>query len=102
MKMRCEPIILTLEAKRQATKSSNRHCSETFAFVLEGEVCVEAAALTAAILQKKGESIYYQATKAHQIKNNFNGRSRLACLLATNSLFYKSGSERCEPNHYSF
>ncbi|MGY3748615.1 helix-turn-helix domain-containing protein [Vagococcus acidifermentans] len=76
-----EPIILTLE-ENGSYKEFEPSLSETFAFVLEGEVCVELG-LTR-YFAKKGESIYYQATKAHQIKNNFNGRSRLL-LVATNS-----------------
>lgn len=76
-----EPILLTLN-KEGEYKTFQPSLSETFAFVLEGEVCVEIG--TDKYYARSGESIYYKAFKEHHIKNNQKSRSRLL-LVATNS-----------------
>lgn len=76
-----EPIFLTLESKGEF-KEFAPSLSDTFAYVLEGEVCVEIGLRR--YFAKKGETIYYRATDSHQIKNNDAGQSRLL-IVATDS-----------------
>lgn len=76
-----EPIFLSLEEKGEF-KEFGPSLSDTFAYVLEGEVCVELGLRR--YFAKEGEAIYYQATETHQIKNQFNGKSKLL-LVATES-----------------
>lgn len=76
-----EPIILSLN-KDSEYKEFEPSLSDTFAYVLEGSVCVQIG--SDKHYASTGESIYYRAIKKHQIKNNFNGTSRLL-LVATNS-----------------
>lgn len=76
-----EPILLSLNEKSEY-KEFEPSLSDTFAYVLEGSVCVQIG--SDKHYASKGESIYYHAVKNHQIKNSFNGTSRLL-LVATNS-----------------
>ncbi|MGY3777806.1 helix-turn-helix domain-containing protein [Isobaculum melis] len=76
-----EPIMLYLE-KKGMFKEFEPSLAETFAYVIEGAVCVEIGLNR--YYAKAGESIYYHANAAHQIKNNFDGASKLL-LVATNS-----------------
>lgn len=76
-----EPILLTLE-KLGEYKEFEPSLSDTFAYILEGEVCLEIGSDT--YYAKSGESIYYQAVKKHQIKNNQTQPCRLL-IVATNS-----------------
>ena len=76
-----EPVLLTLGEKGEF-KEFDPSLSDTFAYVLAGEVCVELGLRR--YFAKEGETIYYQATEAHQIKNNFNGESRVL-IVATDS-----------------
>ncbi|MBO0475669.1 helix-turn-helix transcriptional regulator [Vagococcus sp. DIV0080] len=76
-----EPIILSLD-KNGEYKEFEPSLSDTFAYVLKGRVCVEIGGDK--YYASTGESIYYQALKKHQIKNDFDGTSQLL-LVATNS-----------------
>ena len=76
-----EPIILSLDEIGEY-KEFEPSVSDTFAYVLEGSVNVSIGSDTYTAYQ--GETIYYQALKKHQIKNNYQGTSRLL-LVATNS-----------------
>lgn len=76
-----EPVLLTLTEKGEF-KEFAPSLSETFAYVLAGEVCVEIGLQR--YFANEGETIYYQATEAHQIKNNYAGESRLL-IVATDS-----------------
>lgn len=76
-----EPIFLRLETAGEF-KEFPPSLSDTFAYVLEGEVCIEIGLNR--YYAKTGETIYYQATQRHQIKNNYQGESRLL-LVATDS-----------------
>lgn len=76
-----EPIFLILE-EAGMFKEFAPSLSDTFAYVLEGavEIVIGSRHYTA----QKGETIYYQATEQHQIKNAFTGVSKLL-LVATES-----------------
>lgn len=76
-----EPIFLTMEEKGEF-KEFTPSLSDTFAYVMEGEVCVEIGLRR--YYAKAGEAIYYQASETHQIKNNYQGVSKLL-LVATES-----------------
>lgn len=76
-----EPIILSLDETGEY-KEFEPSLSDTFAYVLEGSVCIEIG--NDRYYANKGESIYYQALKKHQITNHYDGVSRLL-LVATNS-----------------
>ena len=76
-----EPIILSFEGQGEY-KLFERSMSDTFAYVLEGEACVEIG--NDQYIAKAGESIYYQALKQHQIKNLSKNKCSLL-LVATNS-----------------
>ena len=76
-----EPVILTL-SKQGEFKEFAPSLSDTFAFVLEGEVCIEIGLRR--YFAQAGETIYYKATETHQIKNNYPGESRLL-VVATDS-----------------
>lgn len=76
-----EPIFLKLEKKGEF-KEFDPSLSETFAYVLEGEVCIKIG--LQCYIASAGESIYYRASEKHQIKNQANGQSRLL-LVATES-----------------
>lgn len=76
-----EPIFLTME-KTGEFKEFAPSLSDTFAYVLEGDVCVEIGLRR--YFAKEGETIYYRATDSHQIKNNHSGQSRLL-IVATDS-----------------
>ena len=76
-----EPIFLILEEWGEY-KEFDPSLSDTFAYVMEGEVCIEIGLRR--YYARAGETIYYQATEKHQIKNNYPGTSRLL-LVATDS-----------------
>ena len=76
-----EPIFLNLEEHGEY-KEFDPSLSDTFAYVLEGAVCIEIGLRRHYAYE--GETIYYQATEKHQIKNNYHGMSRLL-LVATES-----------------
>ncbi|MGO3748598.1 helix-turn-helix domain-containing protein [Vagococcus salmoninarum] len=76
-----EPIFLTLEAKGEF-REYPPSMSDTFAYVLAGEVCVEIGLKR--YFAKVGETIYYQATDTHQIKNTSSEQSKLL-IVATES-----------------
>lgn len=76
-----EPIFLLFEEAGEF-KEFAPSLSETFALVLEGEVCVEIGKQR--YYAEQGETIYYQATESHCIKNIASGKSRLL-LVATDS-----------------
>lgn len=56
--------------------------SETFAYVLKGQIAVKLGKRI--YTAKAGESIYFQASDEHQIMNHINGVSQLL-LVATDS-----------------
>ncbi|MER2002270.1 MAG: XRE family transcriptional regulator [Carnobacterium inhibens] len=76
-----EPIFLKLSEKGQF-KEFGPSLSETFGYVLEGEVCIEIGLKR--YFAKKGESIYFHATQKHQIINHHNNDS-LVLLVVTDS-----------------
>ncbi len=76
-----EPILLSLDNSSEY-KEFEPSLSDTFAYVLEGSVCIQIG--SDKYLADRGECIYYHAIKKHQIKNNYDGTSRLL-LVATNS-----------------
>ncbi len=76
-----EPIILSLDQAGEY-KEFEPSLSDTFAYILEGSVCIKIG--SDHYYANQGESIYYQALKKHQISNNHTSTSRLL-LVATNS-----------------
>ena len=56
--------------------------SETFIFVLEGEL--ELSLGETIYVAKAGQSIYYQATKQHQLRNHLKKRTKVL-IVATQS-----------------
>ncbi|MDN5371206.1 MAG: hypothetical protein PWR19_252 [Carnobacterium sp.] len=76
-----EPIFLKLSEKGQF-KEFGPSLSETFGYVLEGEVCIEIGLKR--YFAKKGESIYFHATQRHQISNQHN-KDSLVLLVVTDS-----------------
>lgn len=76
-----EPILLDFE-KNGEYKQFPPSMSETFAYILTGEVSVTIG--KDMYTAKAGESIYYIATAEHQIKNNATGKSQIL-LVATES-----------------
>lgn len=76
-----EPIMLTLNTAGEY-KEFEPSQSDTFAYVLEGSVCVHIG--SDVYYAKEGETIYYQALKTHRIANDHTGNSVLL-LVATNS-----------------
>jgi transcriptional regulator with XRE-family HTH domain len=76
-----EPILLTLN-KQGEFKKFEPSLSETFAFILEGEITVQLGSRL--YRAKKGEAIYYSASDRHQFINDYVGTS-VVLLVATNS-----------------
>ncbi|WP_041085818.1 helix-turn-helix domain-containing protein [Jeotgalibacillus soli] len=76
-----EPIRLCFQEKGEF-KVFEPSLSETFAYVLSGQVIVRLGKHT--YVAKKGESIYFHASEEHQIVNDFNGLSELV-LVCTDS-----------------
>lgn len=76
-----EPIFLTLSQAGEF-KEFVPSLAETFAFVNEGEVCLEIGSKR--YVAKKGESIYFHAAQQHKIVNTFQGKSTLL-LVVTDS-----------------
>lgn len=76
-----EPILLTFE-KAGEFKTFEPSLSETFIYVLDGSICLTLGEHTH--IAKKGETIYFEATEKHQLKNNGRGKSR-ALVVATES-----------------
>ncbi len=76
-----EPIILTLKEQGEY-KEFKPSESDTFAYVLKGEVSVSIGSET--FIAKEGESIYYQSLKKHKLSNNHNEQTSLL-IVATNS-----------------
>lgn len=76
-----EPVLLDFESQGEY-KQFPPSMSETFAYVLNGEVSITLGKET--YRAKAGESIYFVATAEHQIKNSGTGQSQLL-LVATKS-----------------
>lgn len=76
-----EPIILTLEPNGKF-KEFEPSLSETFAYVLQGQVAVKLGKKM--YFARDGEAIYFHASHEHQIINDFDGISKLL-LVATES-----------------
>ncbi|MFV0559620.1 MAG: helix-turn-helix domain-containing protein [Enterococcus sp.] len=76
-----EPVLLTFE-KEGEYKTFEPSLSETFIYVLEGAIELTLGETT--YVAKKGQSIYYQASKSHQLKNHTSRKCR-ALLTATKS-----------------
>lgn len=76
-----EPVLLTFNEAGEY-KLFEPSLSETFIFVLEGEL--ELSLGEERYIAKAGQSIYYQATKHHQLKNHQSKRTR-ALIVATES-----------------
>lgn len=76
-----EPILLAFEKGGQY-KTFDPSLSETFIFVIEGKVALQLGKHTHEA--KKGESMYYTATKPHQLKNAAKGKSKVL-IVATES-----------------
>ncbi|MCU9615081.1 XRE family transcriptional regulator [Caldibacillus lycopersici] len=76
-----EPILLTLEPNGKF-KEFEPSLSETFAFVLKGQVVIKLGKRS--YFAKAGDSIYFHASDDHQIMNDFHGVSELL-LVATES-----------------
>ena len=76
-----EPVIITFD-KNGEYKTFEPSLSETFIYVIDGSVTLFLG--EAKYTAKKGETMYYQATEPHQIKNHSRGKSR-ALLVATES-----------------
>lgn len=79
--MEMEPIRLILNTNGEF-KQFEPSLSETFAFVLKGQVMITLGKRT--YFAKEGESIYFHASDEHQIRNIHNGVSELI-LVATES-----------------
>lgn len=69
-----EPIKLILE-KKGHFKEFPPSMAETFAYVIEGAVCIEIGMNR--YYAKKGDAIYYHAVDTHQIFNQSDGESIL-------------------------
>ena len=76
-----EPVLLIFE-KAGEYKTFEPSRSETFIFVLEGEL--ELSLGEERYIAKAGQSIYYQATKHHQLRNHQTKRTK-ALIVATQS-----------------
>lgn len=78
-----EPVLLTFD-KAGEFKTFEPSLAETFIYVLEGSV-----ALTLGETQhkaRKGQSIYYQATEPHQLKNIAGKKSRVLVVVTDSYL----------------
>ncbi|MGY3765791.1 helix-turn-helix domain-containing protein [Vagococcus vulneris] len=76
-----EPILLELTTTGEY-KEFEPSLSDTFGFVLEGRIMVEIG--SEKYYANKGETIYYHASKKHQLTNAYKGKSRII-IVATNS-----------------
>jgi transcriptional regulator with XRE-family HTH domain len=76
-----EPVFLTFEGEGEY-KTFEPSLSETFIFVLTG--AVELKLGETVYLAKKGQSIYYQATETHQLRNHLNKKTKVL-IVATKS-----------------
>ncbi|NES32402.1 helix-turn-helix domain-containing protein [Enterococcus faecium] len=76
-----EPVLLTFEGAGEY-KTFEPSLSETFIFVLEGEL--ELSLGETVYVAKAGQSIYYQATKQHQLRNHLKKRTKVL-IVATQS-----------------
>ncbi|MED1203858.1 helix-turn-helix domain-containing protein [Heyndrickxia acidicola] len=76
-----EPILLTFD-KQGEFKKFEPSLSETFAYILEGEIAIQLG--TRRYYAKKGEAIYFSASDRHQFINDYDGPSVLL-LVATDS-----------------
>lgn len=76
-----EPVLLTFEGAGEY-KTFEPSLSETFIFVLEGELELSLGETT--YVAKAGQSIYYQATKQHQLRNHLKKRTKVL-IVATQS-----------------
>ncbi|EOH89364.1 helix-turn-helix domain-containing protein [Enterococcus villorum] len=76
-----EPVLITFHEAGEY-KLFEPSLSETFIFVLEGEV--ELCLGEERYVAKAGQSIYYQATTHHQLKNHQSNRTK-ALIVATDS-----------------
>ena len=71
-----EPVLLTFEGAGEY-KTFEPSLSETFIFVLEGEL--ELSLGETVYVAKAGQSIYYQATKQHQLRNHLKTNKSIDC-----------------------
>ncbi|MGX7419314.1 helix-turn-helix domain-containing protein [Carnobacterium gallinarum] len=78
-----EPILLSFKEKGEF-KEFPPSLAETFAYVTAGSVCVEIGLKR--YYAKQGETIYYHATENHQIKNDFDGESKLLVVVTKSYL----------------
>lgn len=76
-----EPILLTLEKMGQY-KQFTPSLAETFIYVLTGKITLEFGKNL--YHAKAGESIYYEASQPHRLKNAHSGQSQVL-LVATDS-----------------
>ncbi|MGM9903278.1 transcriptional regulator [Enterococcus sp. 10A9_DIV0425] len=76
-----EPVILTFK-KAGEYKTFEPSLSETFIFVLEGELALSLG--EEEYIAKKGQTIYYQATKQHQLRNHQEKQTKVL-IVATES-----------------
>src|SRR5690606_33749705 len=78
-----EPIYLTLEEEGQF-KQFEPSLSETFAYVLKGRVMIQLG--DRQYYANEGESIYFHASKDHQIFNVYEGKSELLLVVTESYL----------------
>lgn len=76
-----EPVVITFD-KAGEYKAFEPSLSETFIYVLEGSISLTLGETV--YKARKGQSIYYQATEPHQLKNIGRHKSR-ALIVATDS-----------------
>lgn len=76
-----EPVLLTFD-KFGEYKTFEPSLAETFIFVLEGNISLTLG--ESVYKARKGQSIYYQATEPHQLKNIGRQKSR-ALIVVTDS-----------------
>lgn len=76
-----EPVLLTFESAGEY-KTFEPSLSETFIFVLEGEL--ELILGEKSYFAKAGQSVYYQATKQHQLRNHLTTKTKVL-IVATKS-----------------
>ena len=76
-----EPVVLTFE-KAGEYKTFEPSLAETFIYVLEGTIALSLG--ESEYKARKGQSIYYQATEPHQLRNIGRQKSR-ALIVVTDS-----------------
>ncbi|MGC2986403.1 cupin domain-containing protein, partial [Enterococcus faecium] len=69
-----EPVLVTFDGAGEY-KTFDPSLSETFIFVLEGDL--ELSLGETVNVAKPGQSIYYQATKQHQLTNDIKKRTKV-------------------------